>query len=65
MQYYFTGFIIIFFIASYGYSYLIVQMTKNKGDQALLYGMLFGLLGFMAFCAASVPILHWIFEHRA
>lgn len=62
MQYYFTAFIVIFFIACYGYSYLIVKLAKQKGEEFLLFGMLFGLFGFMAFCAASVPFLHSIFD---
>ncbi|MEY3867234.1 MAG: hypothetical protein RLZZ338_1125 [Cyanobacteriota bacterium] len=62
MQYYFTAFIVIFFFACYGYCYFIVQFTKDKGDQALLYGLLFGLMGFMGFCAAAVPVLHLIFD---
>lgn len=62
MQYYFTGFIVIFFIACYGYSYLIVKLAKQKGEEFLLFGMLFGLFGFMAFCAASVPFLHWFLD---
>ncbi|HAN74404.1 MAG TPA: hypothetical protein DCQ51_06160 [Planktothrix sp. UBA8407] len=62
MQYYFTAFIVIFFIACYGYSYLIVKLAKQKGEEFLLFGMLFGLFGFMAFCAASVPFLHWLLD---
>ena len=62
MQYYFTAFIVIFFFACYGYSYIIVKLAKQKGEEYLFFGMILGLLGFMAFCAASVPFLHWLLE---
>ncbi|MGB3405113.1 MAG: hypothetical protein WBA77_20695 [Microcoleaceae cyanobacterium] len=62
MEYYFTGFIVVFFLACYGYSYFIVKLAKQKGDQFLLYGLLGGLFVFMVFCAASVPFLHWVFD---
>ncbi|EKD08470.1 hypothetical protein SPLC1_S230320 [Arthrospira platensis C1] len=41
---------------------MIVKLAKDRGDQFLLYGMLGGLFGFMAFCAAAVPFLHWVFD---
>ncbi|OIP68812.1 MAG: hypothetical protein AUK43_14760 [Oscillatoriales cyanobacterium CG2_30_40_61] len=62
MQYYFTGFIVVFFIACYGYSYLIVKLSKEKGENFLFFGLLFGLFGFMVFCAASVPFLYWLLD---
>lgn len=62
MQYYFTAFIVIFFLVSYGYCYAVVQFAQKYGDLILLYGMLFGLVGFMAFCALLIPFLHSIFD---
>ena len=32
MQYYFTGFIVIFFLVCYGYSYVIVKLAKDRGE---------------------------------
>ncbi|WP_260378718.1 hypothetical protein [Limnospira platensis] len=49
MQYYFTGFIVLFFLVCYGYSYVIVKLAKDRGDQFLLYGMLGGYLGLWLF----------------
>ncbi|MGF1492353.1 MAG: hypothetical protein ACFBSC_07855 [Microcoleaceae cyanobacterium] len=62
MVYYFTGFIILFFLVSYGYSYTIVRLAKQRGDQFLFYGMLGGLFVLMAFCVATVPVLHWLLD---
>ncbi|MGL5082002.1 MAG: hypothetical protein ACRC8A_11005 [Microcoleaceae cyanobacterium] len=62
MAYYFTGFTIIFFLLCYGYSYTIVKMAKKWGDQVLFYGIFGGLFVFMAFCAVSVPVLHWLLD---
>ncbi|MFY7803688.1 MAG: hypothetical protein ACOVQ7_09690 [Limnoraphis robusta] len=62
MEYYFTAFTIIFFLASYGYSFLIVKLAKQRGEEFLFFGMLGGLFVFMAFCAAAVPFLHWVYD---
>ncbi|WP_040483359.1 hypothetical protein [Lyngbya aestuarii] len=62
MAYYFTAFTVIFFLVCYGYSYLIVKLAKERGEEFFLFGMLGGLFVFMAFCAAAVPFLHWIYD---
>ena len=62
MAYYFTAFTVIFFLACYGYSFLIVRLAKKRGEEYLFFGMLGGLFVFMAFCAAAVPFLHWVYD---
>ncbi|NJK36547.1 MAG: hypothetical protein HC835_14485 [Oscillatoriales cyanobacterium RM2_1_1] len=63
MVYYFTGFIVVFFLVCYGYSYLIVKLAKERGDEYLFYGMLGGVFVLMGLGALAIPFLHWVFEH--
>jgi hypothetical protein len=37
-------------------------LAKQRGEEFLFFGMLGGLFVFMAFCAAAVPFLHWVYD---